>query len=112
MCFFLIGWIQNRVRLKARGRGLHATPVATSSLLVHSFPFHATPVATSSLLVHSFPFRATATMPPRRRIHPRYHGVRGRLDGTYTADMADAPRLLTCMIYFELNDPEIGKHYK
>src|ERR1041385_2460337 len=23
-------------------------------------------------------------MPPRRRIHPRYHDVRGRLDGTYT----------------------------
>src|ERR1041385_7990753 len=68
MCFVLIGWIQNCVRLKARGRGLHATPVATSSLLVHSFPF-----------------RATATMPPRHRIHPRYHGVRRRLDGTYTA---------------------------
>ena len=45
----------------------------------------AKPAATFSLLVHSFPFRATATMPPRRRIHPRYHGVRGRLDGTYTA---------------------------
>ena len=82
MCFFLIGWIQNRVRLKVRGRG-----------------FHATRVATSSFLVHSFPFRATSTMPPRRH-PPRYHGVRERSDGTFMAVITCANNERVCLCRF------------
>src|SRR4051812_10263192 len=79
VCFILIGWIQNRVRLKARGRGLHTTPVATSSFLVHSFPF-----------------RATATMPPRRR-RPSYHGVHERSDDTFMAVITCANNERVCL---------------
>src|SRR3954462_11075811 len=78
VCFFLVGSILNRVRLKGRG-GLHAKPVATSSLLVHSFPF-----------------RATATMPPRRR-PASVHGVRRRSDGTFMAVITCANNERVCL---------------
>src|SRR3954464_12769903 len=69
----------NRVNIKARGRGLHAKPFATSSLLVHSFPF-----------------RAAATMPPRRR-PPSYHGVRERSDDTLMAVITCANNERVCL---------------
>src|SRR3954470_1458252 len=78
VCFFLVGWILNRVRLKGRG-GLHAKPIATSSLLVHSFPF-----------------RATATMSPRRR-PPSFHGVRRRSDGTFMVVITCANNERVCL---------------
>src|SRR3954463_14207732 len=79
VCFFLVGWILNRVSLKAHGRGLHAKPFATGSLLVHSFPF-----------------RDTATMPPRRR-PPSFHGVRRRSDDTFMAVITCANNERVCL---------------